>query len=135
MRDEWTVETEQGGCRAYLDKCAPKSLLYIRYVQLCPSPDCELSEDSFGSVIFAPLPQQVSILIDVLEELEIPFIMAEGNAPDEVKEMMRSRIGKGKNKGLLAVWTPQRAILSHPVSIDGYAWETCLCWHSLPGCS
>ena len=57
----------------------------------------------------------MGILLDVLDDLEIRFIMAEGNAPSEIKKMMTRRIGKGKNKGILAAWAPQRCILSHPV--------------------
>ena len=57
----------------------------------------------------------MAILLDVLEELGTRFIMAEGNAPDEIRTMMRERIGKGRSKGLLVTWAPQRAILSHPV--------------------
>jgi hypothetical protein len=33
-----------------------------------------------------------------------------------VREMMLQRVGKGKNRGLLLPWAPQRAILDHPVS-------------------
>jgi hypothetical protein len=76
---------------------------------------------SFGSVVFAPSEQQLSILFDILEELHLPFILAQGNAqdgncPPEVREMMLQRVGKGKNRGLLLPWAPQRAILDHPVS-------------------
>lgn len=79
---------------------------------------------SFGSVVFAPSEQQLSILFDVLEELHLPFILAQGNAqegncPPEVRDMMLQRVGKGKNRGLLLPWAPQRAILDHPVSPAG----------------
>lgn len=71
----------------------------------------------------------MSILLDVLEEVGLRFIMAEGASPEEIKALMRDRIGKGENKGLFAPWAPQRAILSHPVSsastIRDRAEETC----------
>ncbi|RSH95078.1 hypothetical protein EHS25_000164 [Saitozyma podzolica] len=107
--EEWSVELHQGACNAYLDEVlrtdGPQSLLYI----------------SFGSVVFAPSEQQLSILFDILEELHLPFILAQGNAqdgncPPEVREMMLQRVGKGKNRGLLLPWAPQRAILDHPAT-------------------
>lgn len=58
----------------------------------------------------------MSVMLDVLEELGCRYIMAEGNAPEAVREMMSDRIGKGRDKGLLVPWAPQRAVLSHPVS-------------------
>ena len=66
-------------------------------------------------MLYAPTEEQITILIDVLEDSRLPFILAEGNAPSEVKDMLRGRIGKGSNKGLLVTWAPQSAILSHPV--------------------
>ncbi|ORY24189.1 hypothetical protein BCR39DRAFT_547490 [Naematelia encephala] len=96
--DEWSVEDSQGACKAYLDAAQDdKSVIYV----------------SFGSAVYAPTHQQLVVLLDVLEALEARYIMAEGNAPEETKEIMRARIGKGRDKGLLAAWAPQRAILSH----------------------
>ena len=74
-------------------------------------------ESSFGSVLYAPTEEQIGILLDVLDELDMRYIMAEGNAPSEIKDMMRARIGTGKSQGLLVAWAPQRAILSHPVRL------------------
>ena len=70
---------------------------------------------SFGSVLYAPSYDQIRILLDVLGEIGKRYIIAEGNAPPETKEMLRSRVGKGKDKGLLVTWAPQRAVLSHKV--------------------
>ena len=30
VQDEWTVESQQGECKAYLDASEPKSVLYMR---------------------------------------------------------------------------------------------------------
>jgi hypothetical protein len=71
---------------------------------------------SFGSALFPPTLEQLRVLLDVLEELQCRYIIVEGNGPDEIKKTLRDRVGKGKDKGLLVPWAPQRVVLAHPVS-------------------
>jgi hypothetical protein len=72
-------------------------------------------QHSFGSVMFPPTQSQMETLIDVFDSLGSAYIMVEGNSPEEVKTMLRQRVGVGSNRGLLVKWAPQRAILSHQV--------------------
>ncbi|ORX39269.1 hypothetical protein BD324DRAFT_322110 [Kockovaella imperatae] len=97
VRDEWSVEAKQGECKEYLDSSPERSVIYI----------------SFGSVLYAPSLDQIGTLLDVFEEIGSRYIIAEGNAPAEIKTMLRSRVGQGLDKGLFVTWAPQRAILSH----------------------
>ena len=123
--NEWAIEQEEGECKAYLDGAlaeeGEKSVLYIRRVLAYLSLLCLVSDlNSFGSILFAPTKDQLILLLDVLEDLGRKFILVVGNLNPEVRpgieEVMLARVGKGKNKGLLAKWAPQRTVLSHPAS-------------------
>jgi len=86
----------------FLDKTlqthGPNSLLYI----------------SFGS-IFWPKEEHIGKLINILLELNFPFILAHGSPmatiPDEVSEKIKS-----SGIGMHSPWTPQQLILSHPAT-------------------
>ena len=74
-------------------------------------------------MLYPPSFDQVRVLIDVLDEVGARYVMAEGNAPAQVKEHLKSRVGKGQSKGLLVTWAPQRAVLSHPVRDHVLVWD------------
>ncbi|KAH9914496.1 UDP-Glycosyltransferase/glycogen phosphorylase [Epithele typhae] len=88
-----------------LARSGPQSLLYM----------------SFGS-IFWPVgsPEKVWAFLDVLMEMDIPFIMSHASpmavVPDEVKAKV-----KEYGKGILSPWTPQQTVLSHPAT----GWYVC----------
>ncbi|TBU44934.1 UDP-Glycosyltransferase/glycogen phosphorylase [Dichomitus squalens] len=103
--NEKKQSSEGGQIQEFLDATlktsGPKSLLYI----------------SFGS-IFWPVnkPENVWAVLDVVMELNIPFIMSHaspfaGPIPDEIKEKV-----KAYGKGILSPWTPQQLILDHPTT-------------------
>ncbi|KAK4684627.1 hypothetical protein P7C73_g5543, partial [Tremellales sp. Uapishka_1] len=102
VQDEWKIETKQGDTKAYLDNAlqnlGPRSVLYI----------------SFGSATYAPTHEQLEILLFVLEELQLHYIITEGQCRPEDKQALLDRVGKGNDKGLFVPWAPQRAVLSHP---------------------
>ncbi|OCH88676.1 UDP-Glycosyltransferase/glycogen phosphorylase [Obba rivulosa] len=70
---------------------------------------------SFGSVWWPTDANKVWEVLDVLMEKRIPFIMSHASpfavVPDAVKEKV-----KNFGLGLLAPWTPQQTILSHPAT-------------------
>ncbi|KAI0790764.1 UDP-Glycosyltransferase/glycogen phosphorylase [Abortiporus biennis] len=77
----------------------PESLLYI----------------SFGSVFWPIQPEKMWAVLDVIMEKQIPFILSHGSPvamiPDEVKvKVDEYALGK------LTSWSPQQAILAHPVT-------------------
>ncbi|EIW65805.1 hypothetical protein TREMEDRAFT_66174 [Tremella mesenterica DSM 1558] len=102
---EWVVEEREGECKQYLDAAL-----------------IDEGENSvfFGSILFAPTKDQIILLLDVLEELQRKYIMVVGNLDPVVRpgveDIMRDRVGRGDDKGLLVRWAPQRAILSHPAT-------------------
>ncbi|PIL32319.1 hypothetical protein GSI_05565 [Ganoderma sinense ZZ0214-1] len=85
---------------ATLKASGSRSLLYI----------------SLGTV-FWPItrPQNMWAVLDVVIELDIPFILAHvselASIPEEVKEKVKSY-----GKGVLSPWTPQYLILDHPAT-------------------
>ncbi|KAH9925919.1 UDP-Glycosyltransferase/glycogen phosphorylase [Epithele typhae] len=71
---------------------------------------------SFGSVFFpVKTPEKLWAFLEVVVELNIPFIMSAASpfcvVPEEVKEKVKSY-----GKGLISTWTPQQMILDHPVT-------------------
>ncbi|KAH9851061.1 UDP-Glycosyltransferase/glycogen phosphorylase [Lenzites betulinus] len=88
----------------FLDKTlktdGEKSLLYI----------------SFGSMFWPVLtPEKVWAFLDVVMELNIPFILSHASpmavVPEEVKEKV-----KAYGRGVLSPWSPQQTILEHPAT-------------------
>ncbi|KAI0644654.1 UDP-Glycosyltransferase/glycogen phosphorylase [Trametes meyenii] len=77
-----------------------KSLLYI----------------SWGS-LFWPMrtPEKVWAFLDVVMEMNIPFILSHASpvavVPDDIREKVRAY-----GKGLLSPWSPQQTILEHPAT-------------------
>ncbi|KAM5530918.1 hypothetical protein V8D89_015408 [Ganoderma adspersum] len=72
---------------------------------------------SFGS-IFWPVgnPESVWAVLDVIMELNIPFILSHAspfaaNIPDDIQQKV-----KAYGKGFLSPWTPQQLILDHPAT-------------------
>ncbi|OSD03897.1 glycosyltransferase family 1 protein [Trametes coccinea BRFM310] len=86
---------------ATLKTSGEKSLLYI----------------SFGSFFWpAKSPEKLWAFLDVVMELNIPFILSmasplAGPLPDEISTKV-----KAYGKGLVSPWTPQQLILEHPAT-------------------
>ncbi|KAI9066606.1 glycosyltransferase family 1 protein [Trametes sanguinea] len=86
---------------ATLKASGEKSLLYI----------------SFGSFFWpAKSPEKLWAFLDVVMELNIPFILSTasplaGPLPDEVSNKVKSY-----GKGFVSPWTPQQSILEHPTT-------------------
>ncbi|KAH9925915.1 UDP-Glycosyltransferase/glycogen phosphorylase [Epithele typhae] len=71
---------------------------------------------SFGSIFFpVKTPEKLWAFLEVVVELNIPFIMSAASpfcvVPDEVRVKVKSY-----GKGLISTWTPQQMILDHPVT-------------------
>jgi hypothetical protein len=71
--------------------------------------------DSFGSVFFGPSKEQAIIMLDVLHKLRIRYILAQGVATEDIREVLIDKIQASGGRGLLVTWSPQLAILAHPV--------------------
>ncbi|KAM5530920.1 hypothetical protein V8D89_015410 [Ganoderma adspersum] len=86
---------------ATLKMSGEKSLVYI----------------SFGSMFWpSTKPENVWAVLDVLIELNIPFILSHAspfaaNVPEEIQQKV-----KAYGKGVLSPWTPQQLILDHPAT-------------------
>ncbi|KAL7281193.1 hypothetical protein ACG7TL_004501 [Trametes sanguinea] len=84
-----------------LKSSGAKSLLYI----------------SFGSIFWpAKSPEKLWAFLDVVMELDIPFILSHaspfaGVLPDDIVNKV-----KAYGKGLLSQWSPQQTILEHPAT-------------------
>ncbi|KAH9849890.1 UDP-Glycosyltransferase/glycogen phosphorylase [Lenzites betulinus] len=82
-----------------LETSGEKSLLYI----------------AFGSVYWPPKAENIWAFLDVVMELNIPFILSHSSPmaviPEEVKEKV-----KAYGKGVLSLWSPQQTILQHPAT-------------------
>ncbi|KAI0790595.1 UDP-Glycosyltransferase/glycogen phosphorylase [Abortiporus biennis] len=70
---------------------------------------------SFGSFFWSTEPEKIWAFLDVVMEKNIPFIMSHGSplavVPDEVKAKVEKY-----SQGMLTPWSPQQAILAHPVT-------------------
>ncbi|RPD63794.1 UDP-Glycosyltransferase/glycogen phosphorylase [Lentinus tigrinus ALCF2SS1-6] len=77
-----------------------KSLLYI----------------SFGSVFWpAKTPEKLWAFLDVVMELNIPFILSHASPFAIITDEVREKV-KAYGKGILSAWTPQQLILDHPAT-------------------
>ncbi|KAH9914498.1 UDP-Glycosyltransferase/glycogen phosphorylase [Epithele typhae] len=102
--NEKTQSAESASIQKLLDdtlaRSGTQSLLYV----------------SFGSQ-FWPVssPEKVWAFLDVVMEMEIPFIMSHASpkavVPDEVKTKVQAY-----GKGILSPWAPQQTILDHPAT-------------------
>ncbi|KAI0783052.1 UDP-Glycosyltransferase/glycogen phosphorylase [Abortiporus biennis] len=70
---------------------------------------------SFGSFFWSTEPDKIWAFLDIVMEQNIPFIMSHGSpwavVPDEVKAKVEKY-----GQGILSPWSPQQAILAHPVT-------------------
>ncbi|RPD78353.1 UDP-Glycosyltransferase/glycogen phosphorylase [Lentinus tigrinus ALCF2SS1-7] len=71
---------------------------------------------SFGSIFWpARSPEKLWAFLDVVMELNHPFILSHASplavVPDEIREKV-----KAYGKGVLSAWTPQQLILDHPAT-------------------
>ncbi|KAI0356299.1 UDP-Glycosyltransferase/glycogen phosphorylase [Trametes cingulata] len=71
---------------------------------------------SFGSVFWpVKTPEKMWAVLDVIMELNIPFILSHASplavVPDDVREKV-----KAYGKGIISAWTPQQLILDHPAT-------------------
>ncbi|KAI0760274.1 UDP-Glycosyltransferase/glycogen phosphorylase [Fomes fomentarius] len=71
---------------------------------------------SFGSLFWpAKSPEKVWAFLDVLIELNIPFILSTASPMAVVSDEIKGKV-KAYGKGLLSPWTPQQLILDHPAT-------------------
>ncbi|KAI0371038.1 UDP-Glycosyltransferase/glycogen phosphorylase [Pilatotrama ljubarskyi] len=71
---------------------------------------------SFGS-IFWPVktPEKMWAVLDVVMELDIPFILSHASPLAVVPDDVRAKV-KAYGKGVISAWTPQQLILDHPAT-------------------
>ncbi|KAI0353321.1 UDP-Glycosyltransferase/glycogen phosphorylase [Trametes cingulata] len=85
---------------ATLKSAGEKSLLYL----------------SFGSVFWpVKTPEKIWAFLDVVMELNIPFILSHASPMAVVPEEVKQKV-KDYGKGVLSAWTPQQTILEHPAT-------------------
>ncbi|KAH9858609.1 UDP-Glycosyltransferase/glycogen phosphorylase [Lenzites betulinus] len=82
-----------------LETAGEKSLLYI----------------TFGSLYWPANPQNLWAFLDVVMELQIPFIMSHSSPIAVIPEEVRDKV-KAYGKGVLSPWVPQQTILNHPAT-------------------
>ncbi|KAI0790603.1 UDP-Glycosyltransferase/glycogen phosphorylase [Abortiporus biennis] len=70
---------------------------------------------SFGSFFWPTDPEKLWVFLDVLMEKNIPFIMGSASHRSDVPESVYEKV-KEYGLGLIAKWTPQQSILSHPAT-------------------
>ncbi|KAH9858632.1 UDP-Glycosyltransferase/glycogen phosphorylase [Lenzites betulinus] len=70
---------------------------------------------SFGSIFWPINPEAMWAALEVIMELNIPFILSHASpfavVPDDIREKVKSY-----GKGVISAWTPQQAILDHPAT-------------------
>ncbi|KAI0760255.1 UDP-Glycosyltransferase/glycogen phosphorylase [Fomes fomentarius] len=98
---ERKLSSESDGIQTFLDdtlkSCGEQSLVYI----------------SFGSMLWpAKSPEKIWAFVDVLTELNIPFILSTASPTAVVSDEIKAKV-KAYGKGLLSPWTPQQLILDH----------------------
>jgi hypothetical protein len=54
-------------------------------------------------------------MLDVLHELRIRYILVEGVATEDVQQVLVEKAQSSEGRGLIVKWSPQFAILAHPV--------------------
>ncbi|KAH9895041.1 UDP-Glycosyltransferase/glycogen phosphorylase [Cubamyces lactineus] len=71
---------------------------------------------SMGSMFWpAACPEKMWTLLDVLMEMNVPFILSHASPMAVVPDQVREKV-KAYGKGLLSPWTPQQMILNHPAT-------------------
>jgi len=102
-RSEFVHEKDPGEALSFLDRClqqrGPRSVAYI----------------SFGSLIWPPTKEETEILLDVLDKLDICFLIAAGISEPEIRRVVDAGVSKSGGRGLAAGWVPQGAVLQHQV--------------------
>ncbi|KAI0745133.1 UDP-Glycosyltransferase/glycogen phosphorylase [Earliella scabrosa] len=69
---------------------------------------------SFGSMLWpVKTPEKMWAFLDVLMELELPFILSHASPMATIPDDIRAKV-KSYGKGILSPWTPQQLILDHP---------------------
>lgn len=89
----------------------------ISYSRRCRTCFHELMSPSFGSLQYTPTKNQILILLDVLDAQSIPYLLAKGHPPNDIVEVLPSRVAQSSGRGLLCDWVPQVAVLSHPATL------------------
>ncbi|TBU37221.1 UDP-Glycosyltransferase/glycogen phosphorylase [Dichomitus squalens] len=102
--NEKTQSSESSEVQELLDAAlktfGEKSLVYI----------------SFGSIFWpSSKPENVWAVLDVLMELNIPFILSIASPFAKVPEEIKTKV-KAYGKGVISSWTPQQLILDHPAT-------------------
>ena len=119
------LDEAQSECLQWLNKQAPKSVVYV----------------AFGSNGFLSA-EEIQELAATLEEVGRPFLWAirQGSATESLPENLRPGV-LPMEKGLIVSWAPQRQVLEHP-SIGAFVshcgWNSLLesLWNGVPmvGC-
>ncbi|KAI0738932.1 UDP-Glycosyltransferase/glycogen phosphorylase [Daedaleopsis nitida] len=101
---EKKLSTESSEIQLFLDEAlktsGEKSVVYI----------------SFGSILWpVKTPEKLWAFLDVLMELNLPFILSYASPLASVPDHIRDKV-KVYGKGVLSPWTPQQLILDHPAT-------------------
>ncbi|KAI0633610.1 UDP-Glycosyltransferase/glycogen phosphorylase [Trametes polyzona] len=71
---------------------------------------------SFGSMFWpAKSPEKIWAVLDVVMELNIPFILSSASPVAVVPDEVHAKV-KAYSKGIISPWTPQQLILDHPAT-------------------
>jgi hypothetical protein len=72
---------------------------------------------SFGTLQYPARLNQLACMLDVLVDLKLHFILADGIASDDIKAMVKEKVKNAKGRGLSVRWAQQYAILGHKVRL------------------
>ncbi|KAI0356302.1 UDP-Glycosyltransferase/glycogen phosphorylase [Trametes cingulata] len=70
---------------------------------------------AFGSMFWPNTPEKVWAFLDVVMELNIPFLLSHASPKAVIPEEVKAKV-KAYGKGYLSPWSPQQTILEHPVT-------------------
>ncbi|KAI0371040.1 UDP-Glycosyltransferase/glycogen phosphorylase [Pilatotrama ljubarskyi] len=70
---------------------------------------------SFGSLFWPKSPEKVWAFLDVVMELNIPFLLSHASPKAVVPEDVKAKV-QAYGKGFLSSWSPQQTVLEHPVT-------------------
>ncbi|XP_024525789.1 UDP-glycosyltransferase 85A7 [Selaginella moellendorffii] len=99
-----SLREEDGGCIAWLDTQAPKSVLYISFGSVVALPDLDLQE-----------------LSKAVLEMERPFlwVLPPEQKNESTKEITEAARASSFTRGRIVSWAPQLQVLSH-ASVGGF---------------
>lgn len=74
----------------------------------------ETNSSSFGSLEYPATKADLFLLLDTLDELDLPYMLAQGTAPDDIATDLPARVEQSGKNGMLSTWFPQVTVLKHP---------------------